>query len=251
MSAPDPTAFQYSPGFYDFIEQGARRSADLLLPRVARAVAPASVLDVGCGRGIWLAAWPQLGARDLLGLDGPYVQVDRLAVPPAAFRSLNVTQCFDLGRRWDLVQCLEVAEHIPPSTSSCLVENLVRHGDRVLFSAAVPGQGGHNHINERPLEYWRGLFAAQGYHAFDVVRPELAGQAAIAPWYRFNTLLYVRASAVAALPDWARQTALDPARSIPDYAPLSWRLRRLLLRPLPVGAVTALGRLKNRVLRSS
>jgi len=251
MTAPASDSFAYSPGFYDYIEQGARRSAERILPLVAAPLAPKSVLDVGCGRGLWLAAWTQLGVTDVLGLDGDYLERDRLAIPPAQFRSKDIARPFDLGRRWDLVQCLEVAEHIPPAAGEVLVQNLARHGDRILFSAAVPGQGGHNHINERPLAYWRDLFEQHGYRAFDLVRPRVAADPAIDLWYRFNVLLYVHERALASLPEAVQQTALEAGQSIPSYAPWSWRLRCAVLRPLPVGLVTALARLKNRVLRSS
>ena len=100
MSSTPPDAFRYSPGFYDYIEQGARRSTARLLPIIQAALAPASVLDVGCGRGIWLEAWIQLGVQDVLGLDGAYVDPARLAIPSASFRSTDIAQPFDLGRRW-------------------------------------------------------------------------------------------------------------------------------------------------------
>ena len=251
MNPAPPAEFQYSPGFYDYIEQGARRSASKLLPLLHQALAPASVLDVGCGRGIWLEVWSQLGVRDFLGLDGDYLQPERLAIPPASFRSLDVSAPFSLGRQWALVQCLEVAEHIPPDRSETLVENLTAHADHILFSAAEPGQGGHNHINEQPPEYWRALFQRRGFQAYDVVRPVLHADPAVEPWYRFNALLFVRDGAAAALPEAIRRTALPPDRPIPRYANWTWRVRCWLLRPLPVGLVTALGRLKNRLSGSS
>ena len=251
MNSAPPDAFRYSPGFYDYIEQGARRSAERLLPVIHTSLSPASVLDVGCGRGIWLATWLELGVPEVFGLDGAYIDTTRLAVPPATFRSVDIAQPFDLGRRWALVQCLEVAEHIPPAQSATLVQNLINHADHILFSAAEPGQGGHHHINERPLEFWRDLFAPHGYRAYDVVRPGLHADTTVGPWYRYNTLLYVRESAASTLPDVIRRTRLDPGSPIPRFAPFGWRLRRLLLRPLPVGLVTALARLKNRLNRSS
>ncbi|HWA28248.1 MAG TPA: methyltransferase domain-containing protein [Lacunisphaera sp.] len=251
MSSTPPDTFRYSPGFYDYIEQGARRSAQRLLPLIHTPLAPASVLDVGCGRGLWLSVWRELGVSEVLGLDGAYVDTTRLAIPSAAFGSMDIAQPFNLGRRWGLVQCLEVGEHIPGAQSSILVQNLVNHGDHILFSAAEPGQGGHHHINERPLEFWRELFAPHGYQAYDPVRPLLHADAAVEPWYRYNTLLYVRNSAAGTLPEVVRQTRLDAAKPIPRFAPLSWRLRRAFLRPLPTGVITALAQIKNRLNRSS
>lgn len=251
MSSPPPAPFSYSPEFFDYIEQGARRSASRLLPIIHQSLAPASVLDVGCGRGLWLAVWSTLGVQDVLGLDGAYVDLARLAIPSAAFRSLDISQPFELGRKWALVQCLEVAEHIPPERSEALVQNLTRHADHVLFSAAEPGQGGHNHINEQTPEYWRELFRRHGFQAYDVVRPVLHADAAVEPWYRFNALLFVRDRAAAALPAAIGRTALSPDRPIPRYASWGWRLRCLLLRPLPIGWITTLARLKNAVTRHS
>lgn len=251
MTDPAPDSSAYSPGFYDYIEAGARRSAARILPLAAAAIRPGSVLDVGCGRGIWLAAWQDLGVTDVLGLDGDYIAPERLAIGRDRFRATNIAAPFDLGRRWDLVQCLEVAEHIPPAASEQLVRNLAGHGDAILFSAAMPGQGGHDHINEQPLGYWRALFAREGYRAFDLVRPAVVADRDVDAWYRFNTLLYVHERAVNRLSAAAQRAALDPTQPVPDLAPLSWRLRRAALRPLPAGLVTSLARLKNRLLRSS
>jgi hypothetical protein len=251
MKAAPSSEFSYSAGFYDYIEQGARRSAARLLPLVHQALAPASVLDVGCGRGLWLDAWIGLGVPEVLGLDGSYVDPASLAIPSTAFRSTDVAQPFDLGRRWALAQCLEVGEHIPTGQSETLVQNLARHADYILFSAAEPGQGGHNHVNEQSLEYWRELFARNGCHAYDVVRPVLHADHSIEPWYRYNTLLYIRESAVPALPASVSRQRLDANRPLPRFAPLGWRLRRTLLRPVPTSVVTALARLKNRIARSS
>ena len=63
----------------------------------------------------------------------------------------NLANPVDLGRKFDLVQSLEVGEHLPKSAADTFVETLVKHGDVVLFSAASVGQGGHDHINEQPL----------------------------------------------------------------------------------------------------
>jgi SAM-dependent methyltransferase len=251
MKAAPTDTFSYSRGFFDFIESGARRSATRLLPFVHERFTPQSVLDVGCGRGLWLQVWQQLGTGDILGLDGAYLDVDRLAIPTGAFRCFDISRSFNLGRRWDLVQCLEVAEHIPPDRSETLIDNLTKHSDLILFSAAEPGQGGHYHVNERPLEFWRELFKRRGYQAYDLVRPSIHRDPDIEPWYRYNTLLYVSDQRVPSLPASVGGTRLDPVAPVPRFETWGWGLRRRLLQPLPVRWVTALAVLKNRLRRHS
>jgi hypothetical protein len=51
--------------------------------------------------------------------------------------------------RFDLALCLEVAEHLPAAAGDSLVRRLASVGARILFSAAIPGQGGRNHVNEK------------------------------------------------------------------------------------------------------
>ena len=89
----------------------------------------------------------------MTGLDGPFVNRNELLIPNERFSVAELTGPISLGRQFDLVQSLEVAEHLPKTSAERFVQTLVTHGTRVLFSAAIPGQGGENHINEQPLEY--------------------------------------------------------------------------------------------------
>jgi hypothetical protein len=70
------------------------------------------------------------------------------------------------------------------------VESLTRHGELIVFSAAVPGQFGADHLNEQWPSYWAGLFAARGFRVFDVVRPRIWTDPHIAWWYRQNVLVF-------------------------------------------------------------
>jgi hypothetical protein len=114
----------------------------------------------------------------------------------------------------------------------------------VLFSAAPPGQGGEGHINERPYEFWRGLFAARGYTAFDCIRPAIAGRLKLPYWYRFNTLLYVhgRNKIPFAIPG-----CLPAAEPVPDVSPPLFRLRKTVFRLLPRPALDRLAALNTRL----
>lgn len=237
--------YEYDEQFYRYINEGSARSARHVLPVLLNTL-PAeleSVLDVGCGAGAWLSVWKSLGLR-VTGLDGDYVQPGQLLVAQDEFEAADLRREFDLGRRFSLAQSLEVAEHLPASSAPGFVASLCRHADMVLFSAAPPGQGGENHINEQPYDYWRALFHAQGYSPYDVVRPALLQEQAVMPWYRYNTLLYVKDDSPAILLQALELFALPSGQPIPDLSPPAYRLRKQLVRLLPRAASTAVARVK-------
>src|SRR5205085_8299510 len=130
-------------------------------------------------------------------------------IDAANFRAADLANPIRLARKFDLVQSLEVAEHLPADKAEQFVDTLIEHGSMILFSAAVPGQGGENHINEQPISYWRRLFRVRGYAAIDYIRPLVYKDARIAPWYRYNTLLFVRNDALTSLPDSVLQRRVN------------------------------------------
>src|ERR1700674_5370959 len=164
--------YTYDDRFFATADQTAAMSAAGVIPHLADLHLRRS-LAVGCGQGGWLAQWAKHGATELVGVDGPYVDAKKLHIPSSAFMPRDVGEPFALDRRFDLVQSLEVAEHLPEDKADTFVDNLVRHGRLVLFSAAVPGHGGEHHVNEQPLDYWRAKFAARGYEPIDFLRPRI------------------------------------------------------------------------------
>ena len=239
------SAHTYRSEFFDYIESGSRRSAEIVIPAVRSLLAVGSVLDIGCGRGAWLSEWRRQGVADIAGIDGAYVASERLLIPTDRFKSHDLVQPIDLGRRFDLVQSLEVAEHLAESAADVFVDNLVRHGPVVLFSAAVPGQGGEHHVNEQPYRYWRDKFLARGYVLFDAVRPLLAGDRRIEPWYRYNLLVFASRSAIGGLTGAAQACRVGDDAEVRDVSPLSYRARKLMLRALPAGCVSCLAMVKH------
>jgi SAM-dependent methyltransferase len=240
----------YDDRFFDYIERGSRRSAQQIIAILRHHLAVSSVLDVGCGRGVWIGEWRRNGVLDAIGVDGDYVNPDRLIIPKENFVVCNLSQKFSLGRRFDVVQSLEVAEHIPGASADCFIDSLVDHGPVILFSAAVPGQGGEFHVNEQPYEYWRRKFDDRHFDIFDFLRPSIVGDRAIEPWYRYNTFLFVQQSAVDRLPEAIRKTRLQPNQPVAELAPLSWRLRNFTLRQLPQPVVQRIARLKHAIYRA-
>ena len=108
---------------------------------------PNSVLDVGCGSGSWLAAALELGAKDVVGVEGAKIDAELMRVDAGSVKRADLATPLDLGRKFELVLCLETAEHLEAAHASTLVDGLARHGNRILFSAAVPGQSGMGHVN--------------------------------------------------------------------------------------------------------
>jgi SAM-dependent methyltransferase len=228
----------YDDAFYSTFRDKSRLSAAIVVPIVNQIVRPASVLDVGCGMGGWLSAWAEQGVTDVLGLDGPHVDAAVVETGQATFQAVDLRIPFSLGRKFDLVQSLEVAEHLDETFADQFVRSLTRHGDTVLFSAAIPGQGGFHHVNEQWPSYWIDRFANEGYRVFDVLRPAIWANAHVEFWYRQNILLFSR---VLDLP--TTNTCVDLVH------PELWQQRRepapaslrQLLAALP-GAVAAAGR---------
>jgi len=233
----------YDDRFFDTVDYTAAKTADGVLSHLSRQVSPRSVLDVGCGRGAWLAWWLAHGATEVVGVDGDYVDVEKLHIPKTSFLAFDLAHPLSLGRVFDLVQSIEVAEHLMPSAADQFIDNLVRHGKLIMFSAAIPGQGGSQHINEQPWEYWRRKFAACDYEVFDFLRPLIKDDGNLAFWYRHNILLYAHRSIIPSLPVaiLATRVSSQPIRS---YLPYWARLATLVVRPLPTSVVDRLARLK-------
>lgn len=237
--------YQYNPDFYTYISQGSRHSAMSILPLlVSRLPTPVnSVLDVGCGAGAWLSVWKEQGAS-VLGLDGDYVRPEQLMIDENEFTTCDLTRGFDLDRTFDLVQCLEVAEHLPTDLASKLVDCMCRHSDMILFSAATPGQGGENHINEQTYGFWRDIFASRGYQMYDPIRAQVRNNHSVKPWYRYNTFLYVNSEALPATHQCLSDFSVDCNREPEDVAPMAYRLRRAIIRCFPTRVHTALAIIK-------
>ena len=189
----------YTREFFSGQREGSRRSAALVLPGVLDRVRPATAIDVGCGVGPWTRVLLDAGV-DAVGVDGDYVDRAQLEIPAERFLAADLeSPRWGIDRSFDLAISLEVAEHLSPAAGPGFVASLTRLAPVVLFSAAVPWQGGEAHLNERWQSFWAAEFARHGFAPYDVVRPALWSDGRVEPWYRQNTLLYARADAAARL----------------------------------------------------
>lgn len=186
----------YTDAFYERQMRESEDSARIVLPILAEFVRPTSAIDVGCGVGGWLRVLQDLGTPHIVGTDGDYLPRHRLRIKVEEFQPADLTRPLVPASRYDLAISLEVAEHLPPDRAAGFISDLTRLSDVVLFSAALPFQGGTNHLNENWLEYWAILFRREGFAAYDLLRPRLWNDASVCWWYRQNLMLFARPAAL-------------------------------------------------------
>lgn len=126
------------------------------------------------------------------GLDGPYVPTKYRVISEQEFYPTDLSKPININERFDLVISLEVAEHLPENRAEGFVRDLCLLGDIILFSAAVPRQGGTEHINEQWQTYWANKFDKNGFDAFDIIRPKIYDDYRVPLWYRNNMIVYVK-----------------------------------------------------------
>lgn len=163
-----------------------QRGPAAALPVIFGSAIPKSILDVGCGTGTWLKAALNLGITDVYGIDGVEIPPEQLLFDNRLFKRCDLTTNVNLGRRFDLALCLEVAEHLDEEFASVLVQTLVNHADQIVFSGACPGQPGQHHVNCQWPSYWQRVFNQRGYVCDDNLRWKIWDDIRIEPWYRQN-----------------------------------------------------------------
>lgn len=193
------------PETHEAVRDETTTSAAVILPLIARTHGePSGILDVGCGpEALWLLEaarlWPE---KRLVGLDldepRSSIAVERWDAEAGEALPLDrrLTNRIDGNGmseeervRWPMVLCLEVAEHLSEAAGDHLVSELCRVAEKVVWSAAIPGQGGDGHVNEQPPFYWGARFNEHGFLLSDPWRSTLWGMSGVAPWYAQNLML--------------------------------------------------------------
>jgi SAM-dependent methyltransferase len=182
-------------------ERKLNPSPSVIVPYILEHLEVNSVIDVGCGVGNWLKCFHDNGVRIITGVDGEYIDRSKLVIDETNFITKNLEREFELDSKYDLAISLEVAEHLSNSASKEFVKSLVNLSDVILFSAAIPLQGGQNHINEQWPSYWQALFQEHEYSFHDILRPVFWNDNRISYYYRQNMFIVTKNSVSINFPD--------------------------------------------------
>jgi|SRR5271157_442267 len=212
----------YSAGFYATYARESYCSAKVITGVVAECLPVGSVIDIGCGTGTWLRAWQERGVSDIVGVDGEYVERSALQFDSKRFLAIDLCNPGSIGRKFDLAETLEVAEHIPRAMEGKFMDFVCSASDAIVFSAAVPYQGGRHHVNEQWPEYWAELFGARGFRFLDAIRPHVWNDPEVAYYYAQNTFLVVRECVLATSEKLARLAEQTDPKSLSRVHPKRW-----------------------------
>lgn len=176
----------YTDHFYDIIAKGCHESAELVVPLILEKFNDVNtVVDIGCGQGWWSRAFLDAGVEIVTSVDGDWVND-----PVVDLVRLDITSDPLPSPTFDLAISLEVMEHIPTEASHRVAHWMATHADVVVFSCAIPHQGGAGHISERWHTEWVELFAEYDLHPDDSIRTAIWDDERIEPWYRQNLLVF-------------------------------------------------------------
>jgi hypothetical protein len=70
------------------------------------------------------------------------------------------------GDSFDLLYSIEFCEHMPPDRhidAAKFFAGLSRYGTKLIFGAAIPGQGGTSHIGMRTKKQWEEILLSVGF----------------------------------------------------------------------------------------
>jgi SAM-dependent methyltransferase len=188
--ADSTQAGPYNSQFYEFHRELTSASAAIVVPIVMNLLRPESVVDLGCGIGIWLRAFSEAGVGRVLGWDGAYVDRELLAIVSGCFQEADFEYPISIPGGFDLACSLEVAEHLSAAAGNAIVTALCAAAPVVMFSAAVPSQGGDHHINEQWPSYWIKRFETHGFRMIDALRPQIMTDQRVAYYYRQNLMMF-------------------------------------------------------------
>lgn len=173
-------------------EESAEIMANVVVSEILKIIKPKNVVDFGCGIGIWLKHFKLQGVKEILGVDYNDVEDSMLRIDKSEYLSKDLTKPLKLDKKYDLATSFEVVEHLPEESADTFVDSLTNASDRIFFGAAIPDQGGRDHVNEQYPNYWVKKFQKRGFVCLDILRPRLLLKEDSSMSSRQNILLFIK-----------------------------------------------------------
>jgi hypothetical protein len=157
--------------------------------------------DFGCGIGQYMKHLRGMGFKRVVGFEGA---PPRNCVSGEVVAKQDITERFDVALNGNVL-CLEVMEHVPRELEVHVIENLYCAcvpGGKLILSWALPGQGGHGHVNERKEADVVELLGSYGFALLEdetkaargVITDKFSIKDGDLPWFR-NTLFVFQKAA--------------------------------------------------------
>ena len=156
-----------------------------------------SAVDIGCGIGLCIRPLKDMGIK-VRGIDYSAAVVKKIAEDLSDLIEYgDLTAPLSFEKKYDLVICVEVAEHLRQESAATLIDNIDKTGAKfLLFSAAPPGQGGTGHVNEREREYWEQLLNERNFSRDDKITKNVVNEISrykdLVPWLINNVVVYTK-----------------------------------------------------------
>ncbi len=165
-----------------------------IVPVILNILKPNSIIDIGCGLGTFMKVFKDHGVPEVFGIDGPWCNKELLFknIESHEFEVKDLEKNLGVNKKFDLAICLEVAEHLKPQRAQSFIEELTNMSNIILFSAAIPKQGGDHHYNEQWLSYWVNLFEKYDFKLYDILRCHFWENDNIYWWYKQNMVLFIK-----------------------------------------------------------
>ncbi len=183
----------YDEKFYNNADKIIAPSVQSVVTILIKYFNPKSVIDIGCGNGLYLAKFAEAG-KEILGFDGSPAAV-KISSVADKIKLFNLTKSLRLNRHFDLCLCIELAEHLPLVAADTLVNSLTSLSNNIVFTAATPGQGPRSigHINEQPHQFWIKKFEVDSFiynkELTHIIKREME-QARVVWWLSKNLMIF-------------------------------------------------------------
>jgi hypothetical protein len=250
----------YSLEFYDSVSLRAEATAGIVGQVVSNFFVPESLVDIGSGLGIWskvfLDVFPNMNSATAIDLDRHESGIlDELELNPNfSFVQKDLESLEGLpGDCYDLAICVEVLEHVTHDAAQKIFDEFSSKCSFVVFGAAMKGQGGTHHINERSFEFWTNEMLRRGMVPLDVMRPQLNIKKEVPGYYKYNIILWWNPGLRRTLelrPNFSRLFSAFPP-IILDTRPVLTRIRYRILSVFSPKVVTWLAGMAGQIRKAT